>query len=98
MPRGKKKSMGSHSDSPFKDLDDEFKVAVEQANDGDIKTRIADIALAEQQNSDLKKSDQQLMEAKQAFADAGEQYREATKFNKLKIKYCSHVLESRGKA
>jgi hypothetical protein len=83
---------------PFAALTDEFKDAVASSSPEEIMTRIAETAIAEQENQQAKTEDEDLAEKKAAATFAGEQYKEATKMNKLKIKYARRVLEDKGKA
>lgn len=91
MPRfGKKKS-------PFADLDQDFKDTVANMTDEEVKKRCAEVALAEHENRLAKKADVDLADKAAAAKFAGEQYREATKMNKLRIAYAHFILEARGK-
>lgn len=91
MPRFKKDF------NPYADLPEEFKDAIESGTDDEIRRRVAEVAFAEQENLRLKADDQDLAERKAAAKAAGEQYSDATKMNRLKIKYAHSVLEGRGK-
>lgn len=83
--------------NPYADLPEEYKDAVESGTDDEIRRRVAEVAFAEQENLRLKADDQDLAEKKAAAKGAGEQYSDATKMNRLKIKYAHSVLEGRGK-
>lgn len=91
MARGFKKK------SPFADLDQEFKDTIDNMSDEDIKKRVSEVAIAEHENRANKAKDEDLAEKVAAAKFAGEQYREATKMNKLRIAYAHFILESRGK-
>lgn len=93
MPRGK----GSAPKSPFADLDTDYKTLIEGAKDEEIRAKISEVALNESDNLENKKKDVQLEEAKQAAKDAGQQYADATKMNRLRINYAKTILEARGK-
>lgn len=87
---GKKKS-------PFADLDAEYKTNIENMTEEEIKKRISEVALAEHENREAKKADQDLKEKLSAAKYAGAQYAEGTKMNRLRIAYAHFILESRGK-
>jgi hypothetical protein len=84
-------------ESPFADLNPEFKSALESMTDENIMKRVSETAMAEHENRQAKTRDQDLAEKVATAKMAGEQYREATKMNKLKIAYAYFILESRGK-
>lgn len=89
---------GRKKKAPFADLDQDFKDTVASMSDEEIKKRCAEVALAEHENREAKKADTDLAEKLGAAKFAGEQYREATKMNKLRIAYAHFILEARGKA
>jgi hypothetical protein len=91
MARGFKKK------GPFDDLDKEFRETIENMSDEDIKKRVSEVAIAEHENRQAKAKDQDLSDKVAAVKFAGEQYREASKMNKLRIGYAHFILESRGK-
>jgi hypothetical protein len=78
------------------DLDDDFKTAVLQSSVEQVNLRIAETAKSEEENKRLKKEDGHLLEMKAQYDEAGAQYKEATKANRLKIRYMVSVLKSRG--
>lgn len=92
MARGRKKK------TEFEDLDSEFKDSVAALGDDAIKQKMAEIAMNEQENQNTKKADQDLEQKIAQAKYAGEVYREATKFNRMRTKYCYEILKSRGKA
>lgn len=81
----------------FDDLDSEFKDAVASMDDDQIIDRIAQISIDEVKNVENRKQDMDLKEKQESANFAAEQYKEATKANRLKIKYAYFILESRGK-
>lgn len=91
MARGFKKK------EPFADLDQEFKETIDNMTDEDIKRRVSEVAIAEHENRANKAKDEDLAQKVASAKFAGEQYREATKMNKLRIGYAHAVLEARGK-
>jgi hypothetical protein len=91
MGRGAKKK------GKFDDLDLEFKSNIENMTEEEIKRRISEVAIAEHENREAKSKDQDLADKVAAVKFASEQYREATKMNKLRIAYAHFILEARGK-
>lgn len=91
MARGRQKK------DEFADLPEEFKDAVANASEEEINTKLATIALSQQELIEAKQSDEDFQQAKAALAVAGEVYREGAKANKLKIRFIKKVLESRGR-
>lgn len=89
--------MKNNKKNPFDDLPQDFKDAMENMSDEEIKQAMANVAISEQQNQDAKRDDQDLAEKLEAAKFAGEGYREASKMNKLKIKYGYSILDGRGK-
>lgn len=88
---------GGGKKSLFADLDQEFKTTIESFTDDEVRKRIAEVAIAEHENRVAKKNDVDLAEKLSAAKFAGEQYRDATKMNKLRIAYAHSILEGRGK-
>ena len=80
----------------FEDLDSDWKDAVATMSVDDINSRIAEVAKAEELNQRAKEDDLDLARLKEEVATAGAQYKEATKANKLKIKFAMRVLGDRG--
>lgn len=91
MGRGKSKK------DPFEGLDKEFRSAIEGSDETQIRSKIAEVAIAQAQLMDLKEEDMDLAEKQVLVKDAAEQYTDGTKQNKLKIKFAKQMLESRGK-
>lgn len=91
MARPKKDS------NPFAALDEDFRTAIESGTDDEIRRKVSDVAFNEQENQRMKAEDMQLQEAKAAAKEAGEQYSDASKMNKLRIRYAFSVLDARGK-
>jgi len=81
---------------PFMDLPEEFKDAIVAMDAQTINLRIAEIAKNEQENQELKKEDEHLNDLKAQVTDASAGYKEATKQNKLKIKFARQVLKDKG--
>jgi len=88
---------GFQKKSPFADLDSDFKTSIDSMSEEDIKRRVSEVAINEHENRAAKKKDQDLADKMAAVKFAGEQYREATKMNKLRIAYAHFILEARGK-
>ena len=89
--------MGRKAKATFDDLDSDFKDSVASMADEDVKKKVSEVALTEHENPEAQTADQDLEAKKREHTEAGAQYREASKANKLKIKYCHALLESRGK-
>ncbi len=85
------------SKNKFADLDADFRSNIENATDDEIKSKLAEISIAEIENLAAKKSDKDLEEKKWAAKEAGQQYADATKFNRLRANYAYFILEARGK-
>lgn len=88
---------GRPAKGKFDSLAEEFKEEIEKADAAAIDAKIAEVAKNEEENLKLKKEDQHLAEVKIQYDDAKAGYVEATKANKLKIKYCIEILKARGK-
>lgn len=91
MARGRKRK------NPFDDLDTDFKSTIDNMTNEEVREKLAQVAIAEHQNIEAKKADQDLAEKQEQAKMAGEAYRECTKMNRLRTKYCYMMLESRGK-
>ncbi len=89
MARGRKKKL------EFEELDSEFKDTIASLSDEQIKQRMAEIAMNEQENQNAKKADTDLEEKIAQAKYAGEVYKEATKFNRLRTKYCCEIINAR---
>ncbi len=83
--------------NPFADLDQEYKDNIANMQDEEIKKRVSEIAIAEHENREAKKKDQDLKDKQEAVKFAAAQYVEGTKMNRLRIAYAHFILESRGK-
>lgn len=94
MPRGP----GKTKKDPFADLDDDFKASTLSMAEDDVRKRASKVAFDQQTLMDAKLADGDFIEAKERFAAAGAIYRDGTKLNRLKIRFCKKVLEDRGKA
>jgi hypothetical protein len=88
---------GSGKKSPFADLDVDFKSSVEAAADDELQKKLADLSLAESDNLQAKKDDEDLANTKEAVKVAGEQYATASKQHRLGVDYIKSILEARGK-
>lgn len=82
---------------PFADLPSEFKDAVLQSGEPEIRARLANVALDQQEMIELEKLDLDFQSKKEAAKVAGEVYRSAKKVNQLKIKFMRQTLQSQGK-
>jgi len=91
MARGRPKK------NPFDDLDVDYKTLIENGSDDEIRRKISDVALAESENQELRKADQDLQEKTESARFAGESYKENSRHNKLRINYARFLLQSRGK-
>jgi len=91
-PRGSK-----NKKSKYEALDLEFRSSVEGGDEAAIRAIVAKVAFNEHDNQIAKKDDQDLANAVEQAKIAGEQYKEATKMNKLRIAYCHTILDARGK-
>lgn len=83
---------------PYSNLDDEFKAKVEAANDEQLIEILGEVAKNEELNRRNKADDQDLQEKAAAKDMAEEQYKDASKANKLKTRYIYDLLRARGKA
>lgn len=81
----------------FEGLDSDFKDKISGLAEAEIRNIISQVALAEMENQKTKKEDQDLENLKLQVKEANEPYSDATKTNKMKIAFCSRVLEDQGK-
>lgn len=81
---------------PWAALPNEFRDAMEQGSVEELRSKLADIALANQELLDAQAEDVDLQQAKEAAKIAGEVYSQGFKENKLKVKFIQRVLASRG--
>lgn len=81
----------------FAELDSDWKDAVAQKDPDEIRDMIAQVALNELDNQKMRDEDQDLTEKREAAKYAAEQYKEATKHNKLRISFMKRVLDDKGK-
>lgn len=84
--------------SQFSDLPGEFKDAVDGMDYEQIKERIAQVALDNEELLAAKKNDEDLASKKEATKEASAVYREGSKINILKIRYAKAVLETKGRS
>jgi hypothetical protein len=92
-----RRGRGRGPKDPFEDLPSEFKDAVMQSNEGDIRARLANVALDQQALIEAEKIDLDFQSKKEAAKVAGEVYRAGKKLNQLKIKFMRQTLQSQGK-
>lgn len=88
---------GRPAKEKFADLPAEFKDGAASMQEQEIRDLVAKVAMQEEENKKLMKEDQQLKEARFAAKEAGQQYKDATKMNTLKIQFLKDVLDGRGK-
>lgn len=91
-PKGSKKEK-----DPYAGLSEEFRAAIEGADEEAIRTRLSGIALEQQAIYDQMEADEDYKRAKEQAKIAGEGYTERKKSNKLMVKFCHRVLKSRGR-
>jgi|SRR5882757_11533482 len=88
---------GRKAKDPFAEISSEWKDAVMQSNEEEVRKRISEVALNDEALSKAKESDSDL-KMKQAEAKvANAVYRDGFKANRLKIKFAKQVLEGQGK-
>ena len=83
---------------PWADLSPEFRDAVEQGTEAEIRSKLADTALNTQTLLDAQEQDLDLQEKKIAAKEANAVYADGLKENKLKVKFMKRVLTSRGRS
>ena len=88
--------MGRPKKDKFDDLDAEFKDSVASMAVDEIRMKIAQVALNEEENLKAKEDDEDLLAKKEAAKFAGEQYAEASKMNRLRIRFMRRILGDRG--
>jgi len=82
--------------NPFADLDSDWREAVAGLDRTEIESRIAAVAIADSDLRKMKKEDMHLKECAETYKEAGEQYREGFKMNKLKIEFLKQALNDKG--
>jgi len=92
-PKGSK---NKEAKSPFADLDSDWKDAVAGLDRTEIESRIAAVAIADSDLRKMKKEDQHLKECAETYKEAGAQYRDGFKANKLKIEFLKQALNDKG--
>lgn len=80
----------------FDDLPPEFVDAVNSMNLVEMNERISTVAKGEVENIEAKKMDDALTEAKAEAKKLGGPYSDATKMNRLKIKYLHMQVKAKG--
>ena len=91
MARGRKKK------EQFADLDSDYQVLIQNMKDGEVRNKIAEVAMNQVELMKMKKEDQHLKEVQNTAKEAGAQYRDGSKMNRLRIEYARFILEGRGK-
>lgn len=81
---------------PFVEVPEEFKDAVAGMSIDEINARIAQVAKDQVDLMKAKKEDGDLLEKREAYKEAGVQYREGTKANRVKIEYCKQMIDNKG--
>ena len=82
----------------YDDLSDEFKGKAEGSSDDQLIDILGEVSKNEELNRRCREDDQDLAEKKAAYDEAAVGYKDATKSNKLKIRYVYDLLRARGKA
>ena len=82
---------------PFADLPGEWKERINAGEDAVLRAEASQVSFNEIANQTVKKGDPHLKEMVAAAKEAGRQYADATKANKLKLAYLRNLLEARGK-
>ncbi len=88
--------MGRKKKNPYADLSETFCDAIASASTEEIRSRIGEIAIIQQELMEAKEMDEDFQRKKEAFSIAGEVYRHGTKENRLKIEFARSVLKDRG--
>jgi hypothetical protein len=92
MARGFKKEKKNKFDA----LPQDFKDAVDTMSLDELKTRLSDVAKAEEENQSEMKADEPLNQLKEQVKVASSGYREVSKLNKLKRLYTIQNLADKG--
>lgn len=92
------KGRGRPKKDPFEDLDDDEKNKFAGMSRDEIKLAMAKVAMDEQDNQSAKEEDQDLKEKQELAKEAGEQYRQSSKLNKLRQNFLRRCLEDKGGA
>lgn len=80
----------------FNEIPVEWRDRVAGLSADEIKDIIAEVAGDENENQKAKDEDRDLAEKRVLFQEAGAQYKEGTKMNRLKTKFALRVLGDRG--
>ena len=91
------KKRGRPPKTPFSDLPDEFKDKIAQGDEALVRAEASAVAMAESENLATKALDMDLVACRATYTAAGAQYAEATKMNKLKLKFIHQTLQGRGR-
>lgn len=80
----------------FLEINEEWRDKVAALSVEQIKTEITEVVNNENENQKNKEDDQHLAEAKETYQEAAAGYKEATKMNRLKVKFALRVLGDKG--
>jgi hypothetical protein len=89
--------MGRPKKDKFEDLDEDFKDSVAAMDEAGLRSKISEITLNQEAVLEAKENDQDLASKKEEYKVAGASYREATKANKLRVKFLRQVLGDKNK-
>jgi hypothetical protein len=93
MTKGKR---GPSKKDPFAALDDDFKAIIDSADRDQIRHKISEVSMNQVDLMQAKADDEDLARCLEEAKEAGAQYREGTKMNKLRIMYAKITLEGKG--
>lgn len=79
----------------FESIPSEWRDAVAGGSAEDIRARIAEVALNQEELSKAQENDEDLSNLKEQVKVASEGYRDGTKMNRLKIQFAKRVLEDK---
>jgi hypothetical protein len=88
---------GRPKKNKFDDLDTDFKDSVAGMSEEQIRAKLAEVALNQAALMAAKSEDEDLKEKKAIAKEAGAQYSEGTKMNRLRTEFCRQVLGDKGK-
>jgi hypothetical protein len=77
-------------------LPEDWRTRVQAMSNEELKALVIEVANNENENQKKKEEDIELQDAKEAYAAAGAEYKEATSLNKLRIKYVLRELNRNG--
>lgn len=90
MPRGRPRR------DKFLDLPEEWRNAMAETATEKLNSTLTEVVSNEEENQKNKEEDQDLASCKEAYQTAAAGYKEATRLNKLKMRYIVRVLSDRG--